>query len=104
LSTVIVAAKKKKYFDEIIIIKSTNKSKTTWNTVKSITNNGNTSNNVAAMNINKNFCNPLVIANAFNTCFSSVVGNLIKNSFAKTLTNRVDPLIYLKTLASPLFQ
>jgi hypothetical protein len=48
------------------------------------------------MNINKNFSNPLAIANVFNTYFSSVAGNLIKNSFAKTLTNRVDPLIYLK--------
>ena len=74
------------YFDKLIL-KSTNKSKTTWNIVKSITNNGNTTNNIATMNINKNpISNPLAIANAFNTYFSSVAGNLIKNSFAKILS------------------
>jgi len=75
LSTVIVVANKV-YFEELIL-KSTNKSKTTWN----ITNNGNTTNNIATMNINKNsISNPLAIANAFNTYFSSVAGNLIKKT------------------------
>jgi hypothetical protein len=84
LSTVIVVAKKM-YFDELTL-KSTNKPKTIWNIIKSITNNGNTTNNIATMNINKNpVSNPLAIANAFNTYFSSVAGNLIKNSFEKIL-------------------
>ena len=49
------------------------------------------------MNINKNpISNSLAIANAFNTYFSSVAGNLIKNSSAKNFINRDDPLIYLR--------
>ena len=49
------------------------------------------------MNIKKNpISNPLAIANAFSTYFSSVAGNLIKNSFAKNSVNRDDPLIYLR--------
>jgi hypothetical protein len=61
-------------------------SKTTWNIVKTITNNKNTNNNnISTMNIkDKLSSNPLAIANAFNTCFSSVAENLlIKNFFWK---------------------
>ena len=88
MSTVIVAAKTM-YFDELIL-KSTNKSKTTWNTVKSITNNGNTTNNIATININKNpISDPLTIANAFNTYFSSVAANLIKTPLQKILSIEV---------------
>jgi len=81
--------KKKKYLDELIL-KSTNKSKTAWNVIKPITNNGNTTNNITTMNIDKNpISNPLAIANAFNTYFSPVAGNLIKNSFAKNSVNEM---------------
>jgi hypothetical protein len=49
------------------------------------------------MNINKNvISNPLAIANAFNTYFSSVAGNLIKSSFANNSNNHNDPLTYLR--------
>ena len=52
-------------------MKSTNKSKSTWNIVKTVMNNRNTTYNIASMNINKNFINnPITIANAFNAYFS----------------------------------
>ena len=60
-------------------MKSTNKSKSTWNIVKTVMNNRNTTYNIASMNINKNFINnPITIANAFNAYFSSIAGNLEK--------------------------
>jgi len=40
------------HFDKLIL-KSTNKTKTAWNIVKTITNNRNTTNNIATMNINQ---------------------------------------------------
>jgi hypothetical protein len=49
----VIAASKKMHFDKLIL-KSTKKTKTTWNIVKSITNNRNTTNNIGTMNINKN--------------------------------------------------
>jgi hypothetical protein len=53
LSSVITTAKKM-HFD-ILISKSTNKSRATWNIVKTITNNKDTTNNVTTMNINDTF-------------------------------------------------
>ena len=49
------------------------------------------------MNINNKLTsNPTIIANAFNTYFSSVADNLITKSFFKKKTsNEKDPLIYL---------
>ena len=83
------------YFDELIL-KSTNKFKTTWNIVKTVTNNGNNPNNIASMNINNNLIsNPVTIANAFNAYFSSVAGNLIKNFSGNNYINYKDQLIYL---------
>ena len=83
------------YFDELIL-KSTNKFKTTWNTVKTVTNNGNNPNNIASMNINNNLIsNPITIANAFNAYFSSVAGNFIKNFSGNNYINYVDPLLHL---------
>jgi predicted permease len=55
-------------------LKSNNKPKSTWNIVKTITNNSNSNNNnnKSTMNINdKLLSNPLAIANAFNAYFSS---------------------------------
>ena len=91
----VIAAAKKMYFDELIL-KSTNKCKTTWNIVKTVTNNGNNPNNIASMNINNNLIsNPVTIANAFNAYFSSVAGNLIKNFSGNNYINYKDPLLYL---------
>jgi hypothetical protein len=80
-------------------MKSNNKTKTTWNIVKTITNNKNTINNITLMNINNKLSNPLTIADAFNTYFSSAAENLlIKNFSGKTNNNNnnIDPLTYLR--------
>jgi len=53
------------YFDKLLL-KSTNKPSTTWNIVKSLTNSGTTSSNLAEMNVNNDLTsNPSTIANAF---------------------------------------
>jgi hypothetical protein len=79
------------------LLKSNNKPKTTWNIVKIITNNKNTINNITTMNIkDKLSCNPLAIANAFNTYFSSAAENfLIKKFSGKNTINNNDPISYL---------
>jgi hypothetical protein len=65
---------KKLYYNKRLL-KSNNKAKTIWNIVKSITNNGDSS-NVFSMNIeDKVSSNSLTIANAFNSYFSSVAEN-----------------------------
>jgi len=49
-------------------LKYNNKPKTTWNIIKTITNNNNIINNISPMKINyKSSSNPLAIANAFIT-------------------------------------
>ena len=84
------------YFDKLLL-KSTNKPRTTWYIVKTITNNGTTSSNVAEMNINNTLTStPFTIANAFNAYFSFVAENLTsKNHFVTNSTNNNDPLTYL---------
>jgi len=72
LSSVIRAAKKMP-FDKLIQ-KSTNKVKTTWKIVKSLTNNKTTSNNINTRDIKNN----QKTANAFNQYFYSVAEKLIK--------------------------
>ena len=85
------------HFDQLLL-KSTNRPRTTWNIVKTITNNGTTSSNKAEMNINNTLTsNPFTIANAFNAYFSSVAENLTsKNHFGTNSTNNNDPLTYLR--------
>jgi len=57
------------YFDKLLL-KSTNKPSTTWNIVKSLTNSGTTSSNLAEMNVNNDLTsNPSTIANAFQLLF-----------------------------------
>jgi hypothetical protein len=65
--------------------------------VKTVTNNRITISNTQTMNINNKLTtNPSTIANALNTYFSSVAGNLITKSFLeKNTTNEKDPLTYL---------
>jgi hypothetical protein len=78
-------------------MRSNNKPKTTWNIVKTITNNKNTINNISTMNIkDKVPSNPLATANAFNTYFSSAAENLLmKNISGKNAINNNDPISYL---------
>jgi hypothetical protein len=80
-----------------MLLKSNNKPKTTCNTVKTITNNKDTINNISPMNIkDKISSNPLAIANAFNTYFSSAAENLlIKNFSGKNIINNKDSISYL---------
>jgi hypothetical protein len=86
-----------KNFIIINFLKSNNKPKTTWNIVKTITNNKDTINNILTMNINDKISSkPLVIANTFNTYFSSVAENLlIKNFSGKNIINNKDEISYL---------
>jgi hypothetical protein len=76
---------------------NSNKPKTTWNIVKTITNNKNTTNNISTINIkHKLSSNPLTITNAFNAYFSSVAENLlIKNFSGKNIINNNDSISYL---------
>ena len=65
------------------LIDNNKKSKTTWNVVKTITNNKDTVNNISQMNIkDKISSNPLTIANAFNTYFSSAGENILIKNFS----------------------
>jgi len=95
LTAVIIAAKKK-HFDRVIL-ESTNRSRTTWKIVKTVTNNRISVSNAQTVIINnKGTTNPSTIANAFNTYFSSVADNLISKSFlVKNTTNEKDSLFYL---------
>jgi len=79
------------------LLKSNNKPKTTWNIVKSITNNKNTINNISIMSIkDKLSINPLGIANAFNTYFSIAAENLLNKNFSgKNTIDNNDPISYL---------
>jgi len=88
----------KKLYCNKLLLNSNNKSKTTWNIVKTITNNKNTNNNISTMNIkDKISSNHLAIANAFNTYFSSVAENLlIKNFSGKNTINNNNSISYLR--------
>ena len=61
-----------KYYDERIL-NSNNKTKTTWDIVKTVTNDRKNSNKIVSMNIDNHLNNnPVTIVNAFNTYFNSV--------------------------------
>jgi hypothetical protein len=84
---------KKLHYNKLLL-NSNNNTKTTWNIVKSITNNKNTYKTTSFMNINdKPSCNPLAFTNAFNSYFSSVAENLLNNNFTggNTTNNTNDP-------------
>ena len=78
----------KTLYYESIIQKSTNKVKTTWDIVKSHTNNKiiTTKPNI------RNFKNNYETTNAFNQYFSTVAEKLIKNSLKENCTTCIDPL------------
>ena len=95
LLTTVITAAKQKYFDSLIL-KSNNKSLATWNIVNSLTNNNGTINNNS--NIKENNNNSLIIANAFNTYFSSAVKNVINSTSKNKTRSPNDPLTYLKRI------
>jgi hypothetical protein len=80
------------HFD-LLIHQSTNKAKTTWNIVKSLTKNktNNDKNNINDTIHNQN------IANAFNLYFASVADNITNNSLKTNCVNNDDPLTYLRS-------
>ena len=85
-----------------MILESTNRSRTTWKIVKTVTNNrisvnnAQTINNKGTTNLTTIATNLTTIPKAFNTYFSSVADNLISKSFlVKNTTNEKDPLFYL---------
>jgi len=91
LSSIIIATKKK-YYDERIL-NSNNKTKATWNIVKTITNTRKNSNKIVSMNIdNQPNSNPITIANAFNNHFSSVASKLISKLPGNNHSAHEDPL------------
>ena len=94
--TKVILSAKKLYYNNLLL-KSSNKTKTTWNIVKTIANYKDTINNLSPMNIKDKISNnPVAIANAFNSYFSSVAENLLaKNSSRNTLTNIKDSIFYL---------
>jgi exonuclease III len=93
LTKVITAAKKMYY--NTLISESNNKTKTTWNIVKTITNNRGSSDNIIAMKIkDKSSCNPIDIVEAFNNYFSSIAKKLLNNNNNSSINNK-DFLAYL---------
>ena len=86
------------YYNNLIL--NTDNKKTTWNTIKKITNNTKTlhSNRPIEININGiSSTNSTDIANAFNDYFTSVADNLIpKNSSKINIVNNNDPMSYLR--------
>jgi len=88
---------KKMHYNNLIV-KSSNKPKTTWNIVRTITYNRITNNNITTLNVkNKLSNNPLTIVNAFNKYFISVAENLIKKNFSeKNASDYIDPLTHLQ--------
>jgi hypothetical protein len=79
------------YYDSLIQ-KSTNKVKTTWDIVKSPTNNKTIINKTNT----RDFNNTQKTANTFNRYFSTVTEKLIKYSSKENCTNCFDPLTYLR--------
>jgi hypothetical protein len=94
--TKVILLAKKLYYNKLLL-KSNNNPKTTWNIVKTITNNKDTINNISLMNIkDKMFHNPLAIANEFNTYFTLGAENLLSKNFSgKTIINTKDAISYL---------
>jgi hypothetical protein len=95
LSRVITAAKRLHYSK--LISQSDNKQKTTWNIIKTLTNNKKTSNITIPININdESHTNPINTANVFNTYFTSVADNRLTKNFSETdTTDNDDPMTYL---------
>jgi hypothetical protein len=95
LARVITTAKK--YYYNKLLLKSNNKTRTTWNIVKTISDNKGPTDNITAMKLNdKLSCNLLAIADAFNNYFSSVAEKLLlRNYFGEPSVINKDFLSYL---------
>jgi hypothetical protein len=80
-----------------LILKSSNRTNTTWNIVKTITKRK-PPNNIEEMNVNNTLTsNPLTIVNAFNSYFLSVAENFKFTNYSDMkFTQNNDPLLYLK--------
>ena len=86
------------YYDKLIS-KSNNKQRTSWNIIKTITNNNNNINNGLPLNINGTLTtDPLLTANAFNTYFISIVENLLTKNFS---TNSKSPMTHIQQNIHP---
>ena len=67
-----------------------------WNIIKTIMNKRNNQNKIVAININDQLTNnPDIIANSFNSFFSSVAENIIKKCPGSSFT--LDPITYLNS-------
>ena len=76
---------KKKHFDNLII-NSTNKTKITWNTVKTLTNMRNNHEKIDSMKINSKLIkDPDVIAQSFNQLFSTIAHSTINQHPSKEI-------------------
>lgn len=85
-----IEVSKRKYYDNLIS-KSTNKTKTIWNLVKTITNKSKIRNTIASMNINNHSINdPDTITNSFNSFFASVAQNFLHEQPSNNFTQ--DPI------------
>jgi hypothetical protein len=95
LSKVILAAKKL-YYDKLLC-KSNNKTQTTWQIVKTITNHKETSSNLSILNFNDSSSNnPFTLSNTFNTYFSSAAENLLKKNLSgKSKINDKEHILHL---------
>jgi hypothetical protein len=94
LASVIVAAKKKFYNEQIL--NSRNKIKTTWNIIKTTTNNRNNNTNLNFLNTKNGLASdPVQITESFNTYFTSIAGQFIMETKShKNLVND-NPLSFL---------
>ena len=82
-----------------LISQSDNKQRTTWNIIRTLTNNKKASNIDIPINNNndESSINPINTANAFNTYFTSVAYTLLTKNFFETDTNNNDDPIDLLT-------
>jgi hypothetical protein len=94
LAATIVAAKKR-YYDEQIF-KSQNKAKATWNIIKTVTNNRNKSTNLNFLNTKNGLTSdPVLIAESFNTYFSSIACQIIMEAAPHNNSMYENPLSFL---------
>jgi hypothetical protein len=88
--------KKKKYYNSILT-SSNNKTKTTWNIVKSTLNMKPNTHNITSISVNGNvFSNGQVIAETFNKYFVTVAQNIHANNYnPNTSSQHENPISYL---------
>ena len=92
LSKVITLSKKRYYNNKLA--NSTNKPKTTWNIIKTITNNKKNLNNISMMEINgKTISHQQTIAEEFNNYYVSVADNITNNNSVYNFTGDLDKTI-----------